>query len=650
MTANQLTNIPEELRSLPQWVVWRSEQRDGDAKPTKVPYSPTTGRLASVTDPATWGSFDQARAAHEAGQGSGVGFVFTEQDPYAGIDLDDPEGDETAWAIQQKVFDAFQSYAERSPSGRGLHIIVKGKLPGGRKRSKIEAYSSRRFFTMTGDVYRRDPVQEHQELLQELWAELGGTPDGVSHADAPERDTDDAIVERAKSATNGAKFVKLWEGDWQKDYPSQSDADQALANFLAFYTQNRAQIARMFRASGLGQRPKAQRDDYVRRTVERALDRVLPPIDFTAFKQGVEAKAALWKAQRTDAGWFAASSFIGKPVPPREWHVPGMIPAHNVTDLTGDGGTGKSLVALQLAVATVTGTEWLGQAVRTGRAIYLTAEDDPDELHRRLAGICPLTGLDGLTLRSLAGYDALLAASQGRSGTLTHTPLFDDLDARMGLERPALLVLDTRADLFGGEENNRAQGRQFIGMLRGLAIRHRCAVLLLSHPSVAGIASGSGTSGTTAWNNSVRSRLYLSRITDKDGSEPNVDARKLTNKKNNYDRTGKEVFMTYADGTFHAISVPTDAANSAKAAFVFIKLLEERNAQGRRVNANSGSNYAPKVFAEHPNSDGITKTAFKKAMEKLLADGSVVSVEDGTQSRRSSRLVVNNAFISPSSP
>jgi hypothetical protein len=76
-----------------------------------------------------------------------------------------------------------------------------------------------------------------------------------------------------------------------------------------------------------------------------------------------------------------------------------------------------------------------------------------------------------------------------------------------------------------GNENDRAQARQFIGMLRGLAIRHECAVLLLSHPSVAGIASGGGSSGSTAWNNSVRSRLYLSRVVGNDGFEANPDAR-----------------------------------------------------------------------------------------------------------------------------
>lgn len=133
----------------------------------------------------------------------------------------------------------------------------------------------------------------------------------------------------------------------------------------------------------------------------------------------------------------------------------------------------------------------------------------------------------------------------------------------MTLERPALLVLDTLADFFGGNENDRAQARQFIGMLRGLAIRHDCAVLLLSHPSVAGISSGVGSSGSTAWNNSVRSRLYLSRVTGEDGYEPNPDARRLAVKKSNYGRIGAEILLHWDKGVFVAEEMPTRAEHYA---------------------------------------------------------------------------------------
>lgn len=321
MTAAARQNIPQELRSYPQWICHDADKR---------PINPHTGQSADVSDATTWGTFDEACAACDAGKGVGPGFVFTENDPFVGLDLDVPEGG-TASPLQQQVYAAFPSYAERSPSGRGLHIIVKGRLAAAIKESAqgIEAYSTRRYFTFTGDVVRDERPLELQEALDALSAVLRPQQDPqASPGDAPERESDAAIVERAKAAPNGAKFVKLWAGEWEADYPSQSDGDQALANFLAFYTQNRAQIVRMFRASGLGQRPKAQRDDYVNRTVERALDQIVPPIDLTAFKEWVRVTVEGWRVARANTGWFVASDFAGRAVAPRPWHARGFIPTH----------------------------------------------------------------------------------------------------------------------------------------------------------------------------------------------------------------------------------------------------------------------------------------------------------------------------------
>ncbi|MEM1427833.1 MAG: hypothetical protein AAGG09_00065 [Pseudomonadota bacterium] len=186
-----------------------------------------------------------------------IGFVFTEADPFVGIDLDVPEGG-TPSEGQQRIYEAFDTYAERSPSGRGLHIIAKGKVAKGGVRNSnlgVEIYSSGRFFTFTGDAVRNQAIADCQSLVDTLRAQIApnrGTAPTVP--DVPEREADAAIVERAKAATNGAKFAKLWDGNWQSEYTSQSDADQALVNFLAFYTQNRAQIARMFRTSAVRRR------------------------------------------------------------------------------------------------------------------------------------------------------------------------------------------------------------------------------------------------------------------------------------------------------------------------------------------------------------------------------------------------------------
>lgn len=338
-------------------------------------------------------------------------------------------------------------------------------------------------------------------------------------------------------------------------------------------------------------------------------------------------------------GFMSAAALDGKPVPEREWTVPDWVPRGNVTLLYGDGGTGKSLAALQMAVAVATGRAWFGRPVTAGRAAFLSAEDDDAELHRRLASIAEAEGITmaamhRLSLKSLAGQDALLA-SLSKDGRLIRSPLFYALDQFLGEARPELLVLDTLADLFPGNENDRAQARQFVGILRHLAITHRCAVVMLAHPSLSGLNSGSGTSGSTGWSNSSRSRLYLERVTQ-EGYEADPDARVLHKRKANYGRTGEEIALRWQAGVFVAQEAEQGldrCAANAKAERVFLRLLREHTDQGRRVNANGGSRYAPKVFAEHHGSEGVTKRAFRAAMERLLSDGRLQQMTEGPASR-----------------
>ena len=343
--------------------------------------------------------------------------------------------------------------------------------------------------------------------------------------------------------------------------------------------------------------------------------------------------------------FYSAASLKGKSVPDRQWLVPGMVPQKTVTLFSGDGGTGKSLLALQLAVAAVAGASWIGKSVKQGSALFISAEDDDDELHRRLDDILAAEGRDyddvsGLTLRSLAGEDALLAVETQLA--LIKSKLFEELEARAADDAPELIVIDTLADVYPANENDRAKVRQFIGILRGLALRQKCAVMLLGHPSLTGLNSGSGTSGSTAWHNSVRSRLYMSRIIQ-DGYEPDTRKRVLSIKKQNYGETGTEIGMTWQDGVFVPDAVETNLdrmAGAAKAERVFLKLLRLFTEQGRRVNHAGGPTYAPKLFSEHPDCEGLTKRALKSAMEGLLAGGKIKVGEYGPASKRRAFLEV----------
>lgn len=145
--------IPSELKKRRQWVNWKYA-KDEKGKWTKHPYNPRTGRKAKSTDLMTWSAFEDALEAYEFGKYDGIGFVFCSGDPYVGVDLDgcvDPETGEIAlWASQ--IIEGLDSYTELSPSGTGVHIVSRGKIPGSGRRGSVEIYDQERFFTMTGHL------------------------------------------------------------------------------------------------------------------------------------------------------------------------------------------------------------------------------------------------------------------------------------------------------------------------------------------------------------------------------------------------------------------------------------------------------------------------------------------------------------------
>jgi RecA-family ATPase len=346
-----------------------------------------------------------------------------------------------------------------------------------------------------------------------------------------------------------------------------------------------------------------------------------------------------------------ASNLHGQLIPAREWHVVDVIPGRNVTLLQGDGATGKSILALMLAVSTALGTSWIGlEAVKRGPAVYLSAEDELPELHRRLDNIAQHQGVSlqafsDLHLIPLAGEDAVLAAPVGRSNIIEATQLWAALRKCVSELKPRLVVLDTLADLFAGEENQRTQARQFISMLRRLALDNDLCVLLLGHPSLEGLRSGSGTSGSTGWNNSVRSRLYFERVFITEGNkviEQDEDVRELTVKKANYGRKAEPIRLKWVDGIFErqsggAFSLD-GAQRNAAADKAFVALLQLHERLGMPVSPNASSIYAPTVFATHSQANGITKRAFKGAMERLLETGKIRVIQEGPPSKRRVRL------------
>lgn len=275
-------NIPDELKRIPNWLVWRAEHLS-NGKTTKIPMQSRNGWGADVTNSAHLSSFEEAVTATRNEGVAGIGFAFTEHDPYGGIDYDDC-ADPEKWPRYEKILNAFDSYTEYSPSGNGLHTIIKARTPNGRRRDGVELYTSGRFFTFTGKIYGQyRPILEQQALALQLYNEMGNGSDVSEHylGDASPKHWDEEVIAMASNASNGALFQALMNGDWQScGYPSQSEADQALMNIIVFYTKNRAQAARIFKSSGLGQREKAQRYKYLEYTMDKAFDQTLPPINF----------------------------------------------------------------------------------------------------------------------------------------------------------------------------------------------------------------------------------------------------------------------------------------------------------------------------------------------------------------------------------
>jgi RecA-family ATPase len=331
-----------------------------------------------------------------------------------------------------------------------------------------------------------------------------------------------------------------------------------------------------------------------------------------------------------------AADLEGQPVPEREWLIKDVIPHRNVTLLSGDGGLGKTLLALQIGISLSAKIPWLGHATMQGPFLYIGAEDDDDELYRRLDRM--LVELDltwgdlaDLHFKSLAGEDALIAAFDRGSQTIKPTELLHKVETKIKDLGAICCALDTSADMFGGDEINRTQVRQFIALLRGICLRTNSTVVLLAHPSVAGMSSGTGISGSTGWNNSVRSRLYL--------EDRGHDKRLLHFKKQNYGPKGEPLKLQWRNGLFALDDGKASATALANAEMKFLQMLDLYNAQERNVGSERCATFAPNVFARDPQCKGFSREALEEAMNSLFTKRQIIIETFGPSSRQRKRII-----------
>lgn len=350
--------------------------------------------------------------------------------------------------------------------------------------------------------------------------------------------------------------------------------------------------------------------------------------------------------------WLDMSAWDNKPVPERQWAIRDRVPLKQAGLFSGEGGTGKSILELMKDVAHVAGKDWLGSMPEPGPAFYLGAEDDQEEIHIRLAAIAKhyevsfqdLTA-GGLRVLPLLGKDATLCAAT-KGGNIEVTALYRQIYEAAGDIKPKNISIDTLSRAFSGNEIDRVQVYAFAMHMQALAMVANGSVTVLSHPSLQGINSGSGLSGSTAWHGAFRFRQYLKGVKAGDGEQPDNDLRELEFKKNQYGPRGESIVLRYQRGLFlpeAGVSNLDRATRTVIAEDVFMDLLRRLSAQNRNVSDKAtANNYAPTAFARE---DAAKKQAIKKgdleqAMRSLFSADKITVEQYGKPSLHRYRLAL----------
>ncbi len=323
----------------------------------------------------------------------------------------------------------------------------------------------------------------------------------------------------------------------------------------------------------------------------------------------------------------------GEP-PARESLWGSWLPIRQTSLLTGRGGIGKSLFAQNLLASVALGLPFLGMETVRSRCLYVTCEDDRDELWRRIDAFCRSRGRsigelqDWLHLVSLSGEtDTALAVFAGRDGGLETGPRWGQLQGTVARHGVRLVVFDNATDAMAGDHNDLHQVAAFVNLLTGLAQRIDGSFLLLHHPNKV----GADWLGSVAWHNKVRSRLIIEDA----GEAGDPDARAVRNPKANYGPQGGRIDFRWHEGAFVCdAELPGDfrarLAESAVAGrenVIFLDCLAAATKREQAVSASRSPTFAPSIFAEMPESKGIGRAKLVGAMNRLLTLGQIETGE-----------------------
>jgi RecA-family ATPase len=657
------------LTTQPRWVCWRWEWRQG--KWTKPPIRPGKGfpAYARSNDPATWGTFTETVQRVTQGGVDGIGFCLLGSD-VAAVDLDHCRNHTavTAWALELVGKAPENTYCEVTVSGKGFRLIGLGtgselhhKFPATDGKDSFELYrNAARYITVSGKAVARatGPLPKIDSLLDELLTEASRRPKPTSKG---------SIDTFPLDKENGGYFGGLGGGAAPFNKIEVAPRFQHLNPHHNLNDSIVIPQARDESGSGHGFRfmrdchakgmsyeeackailaDNTQAGEWANRTDERQLERAWErsklALDSTEPPTGTTAPTII-----------NIGAWDNQPMPEQEWAVPDRYPLRQTGLFSGEGGEGKSSVVLHLCAAHALERDWLGTTPRPGPAIFIDAEDDDLVLRRRCGALVEHYGVrfrdlaPKLTLISLVGQDAVMAAPAGRTGVIQPTGLYNWLLELAGDIKPVMIGIASSADVFAGNEIDRSQVRQFIRLLTRIAIVSNGAVTLITHPSLTGIASGTGLSGSTQWHNSVRARAVMhSTKPSKDAAQVDVSLRQIEFHKNNYGPISTTCFVRYQNGMFVPIAGVHSmkaAERGAKAEEVFVALLRKFTEQKQTVSPNPGRSYAPTRFAEQPEAQGLSKKDFTEAMQRLL-DAKVVKIQiSGPLSKRTQQLALTGS-------
>lgn len=491
--------VPEELQQYRQWVVWKAvKKRNG--KVTKIPCNPKTGDPASTKRRDDWGTFDRACEAYLMGGYTGIGFVFTGDDPFVGVDLDncfDESGNLRDDA--RRAVDELQSFTERSPSGKGLHIICKGKLPGGGhcdNKAGREMYQEGRFFTTTAEVVEGyGTVKAGGAALKTLYQDWFGqsASTDASHIlgdlewdpEAPLVLLDDMPIGETWKAlvSHGEGLEKYTDSAGSPDRSAalfavcqeMVSAGVNVESILTVLTDKEYFLAGAALDRRGGNRESAK-DWLWKYTLVKAKTEVLA--DRRNIVNLFEDLPPLEQKERAHVrrGFhFNPADELIANIEPVQWLVERYIEAHTMVIVFGEPGVGKSFIALDMACCIATGDAWQGFPVKQGPVFYIAGEGHAG-IRRRLKawsvyrGQVPEKVMVSNTAVALTENDEVLAVIRTIKAMVK----------KVG--EPALIVVDTLARNFGGRDENSNQDMGlFIHHMDRLKYELQTTILIVHH-------------------------------------------------------------------------------------------------------------------------------------------------------------------------